>query len=149
MKRESKRTGVFTRRALLVGGVQVAALGVLGAKLYQVQVVEGGKFATLAETNRISARLIAPPRGRLLDRSGVPVAGNNQNWRALLIAEQTDDAGATLDNLAAFAQLTGQVPAHLFDACFDSTLGRAEVFEFLARENPQALAQGQVGLDRR
>ena len=105
MKRESKRTGVFTRRALLVGGVQVAALGVLGAKLYQVQVVEGGKFATLAETNRISARLIAPPRGRLLDRSGVPVAGNNQNWRALLIAEQTDDAGATLDNLARIVNL--------------------------------------------
>ena len=46
------------------------------AKLYQVQVVEGARYATLAETNRISARLIAPPRGRLLDRFGETVAGN-------------------------------------------------------------------------
>ena len=97
MRRETKRTGVFTRRALLVAGAQVTALGVLGAKLYQVQVVEGAKYATLAETNRISARLIAPPRGRLLDRGGVALAGNNQNWRALLIAEQTEDVGGTLD----------------------------------------------------
>ena len=97
MRRESKRTGVFTRRALLMAGAQVAAFGLLAAKLYQVQVVEGAKYATLAETNRVSARLIAPPRGRLLDRFGVAMGGNNQNWRAVLIAEQTEDVDATLD----------------------------------------------------
>ncbi len=102
MRRETRRTGVFTRRALLIGGAQLAAFGVLAARLYQVQVVEGGRYATLAETNRISARLIAPPRGRLLDRTGLPVANNRQNWRALLVAEQTDDVDATLD---AFARL--------------------------------------------
>ena len=97
MKREIRRTGVFTRRALLIGAAQVAAFGGLAAKLYRVQVVEGGKYATLADTNRISARLIAPPRGRMLDRGGVPVANNRQNWRALLITEQTQDVGGTLD----------------------------------------------------
>ncbi len=105
MKRENKRTGVFTRRALLVGGAQIAALGALGAKLYQVQVVEGARYSTLAETNRISARLIAPPRGRLLDRFGNVVAGNKLNWRALLIAEQTGDVDATLDNFAQIVEL--------------------------------------------
>ena len=65
--------------------------GCLAARLYQVQVVEGERYATLAEENRISARLIAPPRGRMLDRFGTVVAGNRLNWRALLIAEQTSD----------------------------------------------------------
>ena len=101
MKRGGQNAGVFTRRALIVGGVQIAALGVLAAKLYQVQVVEGDRYATLAESNRISARLLAPPRGRLLDRTGVVVAGNRLNWRALLIAEQTSDVAATLDRFAA------------------------------------------------
>ncbi len=105
MRRETKRTGVFTRRALLIGGAQIAALGALGAKLYQVQVVEGARYATLAETNRISARLIAPPRGRLLDRAGIPVAGNKLNWRALLIAEQTGDVTATLENFSKIVPL--------------------------------------------
>ena len=105
MKREGKRTGVFTRRALIVAGAQLASLGALGAKLYQVQVVEGERYATLSDNNRISARLIAPPRGRLLDRNGNIIGGNRLNWRALLVAEQTGDVAATLDNFARIVPL--------------------------------------------
>jgi penicillin-binding protein 2 len=105
MRRESKRTGVFTRRALLLMGGEVTLLGLLAARLYQVQVVEGGRYATMAEENRISARLIAPPRGRVLDRFGTVLAGNKLNWRALLIAEQTDDVDGTLDALSRIVPL--------------------------------------------
>jgi penicillin-binding protein 2 len=105
MKRDTRRTGVFTRRALLMMGGQVALLGGLAARLYQVQVVEGARYATLAEENRVSARLIAPPRGRILDRFGTVVGGNKLNWRALLIAEQTTDVAATLDSFARIVPL--------------------------------------------
>jgi penicillin-binding protein 2 len=100
MQRDSHHGGVFTRRALLMMGAQVAALGGLAARLYQVQVVEGARYATLAEENRVSTRLIAPPRGRMLDRLGTVVAGNRLNWRALLVAEKTSDTTATLDNFS-------------------------------------------------
>ncbi len=106
MRRDTRRTGVFTRRALLVMGGQVAVLGGLAARLYQVQVVEGSHFETLANENRISARMIAPPRGRILDRFGVPVAGSRINWRALLISEQTTDVKATLDAFSRIVPLT-------------------------------------------
>ena len=79
---DAKRRSVFTRRALLIGAGQIGIMGTLAAKLYQVQVVEGERYSTLAESNRISARLIAPPRGRILDRFGTVVAGNRLNWRA-------------------------------------------------------------------
>ena len=106
MRRETKRVGVFTRRALLLMGAEVTALGLLAGKLYQVQVVNGDRYLTMAEENRISARLVAPPRGRILDRFGTAVAGNKLNWRALLIAEQTEDVGLTLDNLARIVALS-------------------------------------------
>jgi penicillin-binding protein 2 len=102
LKQEGTRNGVFTRRALVMMAGQVAALGMLGAKLYRVQVEEGAKYATLAENNRVSARLIAPPRGRILDRFGLALADNSLNWRALLLAEETTDVAASL---AAFAAL--------------------------------------------
>jgi cobaltochelatase CobN len=47
---------------------------------------------------------------------------------------------ATLDNLAAFANLTRAVPDHLFDLYYDATLGRSDLVDFMARENPAALA---------
>jgi len=106
MKREVHRTGVFTRRALLLMGGQVAVLGTLAARLYQVQVREGARFTTLAEENRVSARMIAPPRGRILDRFGVVVAGSSTNWRAVLIAEQANDVPATLDAFSAVLPLS-------------------------------------------
>ena len=96
MKQEGTRNGVFTRRALLLMAGQTAALTALGVKLYRVQVEQGAKYATLAESNRVSARLIAPPRGRIVDRFGQVLAGNNLNWRALLLAEETTDVAATL-----------------------------------------------------
>jgi cobaltochelatase CobN len=46
----------------------------------------------------------------------------------------------TLDNLAAFAHLTRDVPDHLFDLYYDATLGRSDLVDFMARENPAALA---------
>jgi penicillin-binding protein 2 len=100
MKREGERTSVFTRRALLAMAGQTAALGLLAAKLYRVQVEDGARYATLADSNRISARLIAAPRGRILDRFGDELAGNSLNWRALLLAEQTTDIQASLDAFA-------------------------------------------------
>ena len=102
MRRDTKRAGVFTRRALLLMGGQVALLGGLAARLYQVQVVEAPRYRMLSKQNSISARLIAPPRGRILDRFGTVVGGNKVNWSAVLIAEQTNNIEATLD---AFSQL--------------------------------------------
>ena len=106
MKRDNKTASVFTRRALLMMGGQASILGLLAAKLYQVQIHEGDRYATMAEDNRISTRLMAPPRGRILDRAGTVLAGNKLNWRALLIAEQTRDLAATLDNFSRLVPLS-------------------------------------------
>ncbi len=105
MRRDTRRTGVFTRRALLLMGGQAALLGGLGVRLYQVQVAEAARYRTLSDENRISARMIAPPRGRILDRFGVVVAGNQINWHAVLVAEQTNDVDATLDGFSQIVPL--------------------------------------------
>jgi penicillin-binding protein 2 len=106
MKRETQRNGVFTRRALLTMGGQVAVLAALGGRLYQVQVQEGARYTTMANENRISARMMAPPRGRILDRFGIVLAGNSINWRAELVAEESTNVGTTLDNFAAIIPIS-------------------------------------------
>ena len=104
-REEEQRRGVFTRRALLLGLGQVGALGFLGTRLWKLQMEEGERYATLAEENRLSARLLSPPRGRILDRNGRVVAGNRLNWRALLVAEQTQDVSATLETFTRIVPL--------------------------------------------
>ncbi|ATX67257.1 cobaltochelatase subunit CobN [Roseinatronobacter bogoriensis] len=50
------------------------------------------------------------------------------------------EIAATLEHLAAFAHLAQAVPPQLFDLYHDATLGQEDVRDFLARENPDALA---------
>lgn len=99
MYRDNDREKLFARRALLLAGGKAALMALLGGRLYYLQVVESSRFATLAEENRISLRLLPPPRGRILDRHGRPLATNRQTYRAVIIAEQAGDAAATLDAL--------------------------------------------------
>ena len=105
-REEEQRRAVFTRRALVLGGIQLGAFGFLGYRLHKLQVEQGARFATLAEENRLSARLLSPPRGRILDRNGQVVAGNRLNWRVLLVAEQTQDIAASLETFSRIVPLT-------------------------------------------
>lgn len=90
---------MFTRRAFVIGGLQCAILGVLGGRLAWLQVAQGSRYKTLSEKNRINLKVIAPERGQIVDRFGVPLAVNAQNFRALIIPEQTDDIEQSLRTL--------------------------------------------------
>ena len=100
MHRDADGVKLISRRALLLGGGQAALLATLVGRMYYLQVVEASKYAMLADQNRINIRLLPPPRGRILDRNGIPLAVNQQNYRVLVVAEQTDDIGDTLDSLS-------------------------------------------------
>lgn len=94
-QREQGRYKTFVRRTVLVGGAQTALLSILVGRLYYLQVVRSEQYRMLADENRISLRLLAPPRGFILDRNGDTLAGNSQNYRILLVPEQTKTPGMT------------------------------------------------------
>jgi penicillin-binding protein 2 len=96
-KRETTRSKLLTRRALLLGAGQAALLGTVAGRLYFLEVVQADRYQTLADENRISIRLIAPPRGRILDRFGVALASNRSTFSAQFVADQSGDVEATLD----------------------------------------------------
>lgn len=106
MYRDQDRLRIFTRRALLLGGGKLALVSTLLGRMYYLQVVESAKYRTLADDNRINLRLLAPPRGRIVDRYGVPMALNRQQYRVSIIAEQTPSVAHTLDRLSALLTLT-------------------------------------------
>jgi penicillin-binding protein 2 len=100
MSRDLDRQRQFTRRAFMIGGGQAVLLAALAGRLYDLQVVEADRYLTLAEDNRINLRLLTPTRGRILDRRGRPLALNRQEFRVVIISEQTRDAALTLDLLS-------------------------------------------------
>lgn len=96
---EKARYPVFTRRAAVLGIAKAGLFGVLASRLYYLQVIEADQYKMLADENRMNLRLLAPPRGRILDRRGVPVATNRQNFRVVIVPEQAGSVEATLTRL--------------------------------------------------
>jgi len=106
MHRDLDRYRMIARRTLVLGGMKVGLLGLLVGRLYYLQVIEAERFRMLADENRISLRLVMPTRGIIVDRFGVPLAVNEQNFRVTAIPEQTRSIEAALDKLAQIITLT-------------------------------------------
>ncbi|MBT3553709.1 MAG: penicillin-binding protein 2 [Rhodospirillaceae bacterium] len=105
MHRDSDRYRMFSRRAAIFLGGQVVLLSGLGARMYYLQVVEAERYQTLANDNRISLKLLAPPRGLIVDRFGRSLADNRQNYRLILTPENITDLDKTLDSLSAIVPI--------------------------------------------
>lgn len=98
-KGDGERSGLFTRRALVLGGAQAVLLTALAGRLYQLQVVETDRFSSMAEENRVSMRLLPPSRGLIFDRAGAPLAVNRNNFRAMAASERGRGVDVLVDRL--------------------------------------------------
>jgi hypothetical protein len=99
-----KSVRTISRRALVVGGVQLAFMAALGLRMRQLQIEEAEQYRLLAEENRINMRLIPPARGLIFDRNGVVIADNMQNYRIVIVRE---DAGDVEETVARLRRLIG------------------------------------------
>ena len=95
MYRDNDRYRTFSRRAIFMFGSKFLLMSGLIGRMYYLQVIEGDRYKTLADENRISLKLLAPPRGRIVDRFGRPLAVNQQNYRILLVPENVPDLQIT------------------------------------------------------
>jgi penicillin-binding protein 2 len=105
MRREALRQRLFTRRAAVLAGGQALLLAAISGRMYQLQITESERYAVLADENRISLRLLAPLRARVLDRFGIALAENRQNYHLVVVPEQAGDIIATLDALGTLIEV--------------------------------------------
>ena len=99
MQLEKLRFKAFGRRAAVLAGAKLLLLGGLCGRLYYLQVVESKRYQVLADENRINLRLLAPPRGHIVDRHSASLAVNIQNYRVVMVPEQALNVEETLARL--------------------------------------------------
>ena len=114
---EAERARSFTRRALALGGAQVAFFGLLAARLHHLQIERGADYALLAEDNRANQRLLIPPRGTIVDRLGRPLARNQPTYRVQVIPERAKRLPEVLEQLGRLIDLPAdRIAAILLEA---------------------------------
>ena len=89
----------FVRRCAQLFVIAMLLIGVLVARLIQLQVLDYDTYQTRSDENRIQVQPLAPPRGLIYDRNGVLLAENRPVSSLALVVERVKDFNALLAEL--------------------------------------------------
>ncbi len=79
------------KRVKILAAISAVILIGLFARLWNLQVIQGGKFRSLSENNRIASRIVRSPRGLIFDNSGNVLADNRPSFNVYIIKEEANN----------------------------------------------------------
>jgi len=91
---------LFLRRVILSSMIALGFIGLVVARLTQLQIMNYEYFSAKSQGNRISVQPVPPTRGLIFDRYGTVLAENMPIYQLELTPEQTPDIDVTLSRLA-------------------------------------------------
>ena len=103
---EASLSFTFTRRAMVLGGMQGGIAALLATRMGWISVAENEKYSLLSESNRLNLTLIPPRRGWIIERHGKPLARNRTDYRVDIIPDRLRDKDAVVDTLARLLALS-------------------------------------------
>ena len=102
---EASQSFTFTRRAMVLGGIQGGIGVLLAVRMGWISIAENEHYELLSESNRVNLTLIPPRRGWIIDRHGKPLANNRTDFRVDIIPDRLHDKDATVASLAELLSL--------------------------------------------
>ncbi|MGV3346342.1 peptidoglycan DD-transpeptidase MrdA [Enterobacteriaceae bacterium LUAb1] len=99
-------SALFVRRALIAFIGILLLSCVLMTNLYNLQIIHHENYQTRSNENRIKLVPVAPSRGIIYDRNGIPLALNRTIYQLELVPEKVDNLQQTLDQLRPVVELT-------------------------------------------
>ncbi len=99
---------LFVSRIILAAVISVLLLGIVVARLVQLQIRDYDFFAEKSQGNRVRIEALPPTRGLIFDRRGRVLAENLPAYQLELIPEQVPDLQDTLARLAAIGLIRSE-----------------------------------------
>ncbi|MFT5702823.1 MAG: penicillin-binding protein 2 [Rickettsiales bacterium] len=106
MLRDFRKNKLFNRRIAIMGGVQVGLISILIARLSFLQIFKYKEYSTKSDRNRIRPLVSPAQRGLIVDRNGVELTTNHNNYRLLLYFESKPDTKKLIEQLAEIMALS-------------------------------------------
>ncbi len=104
-------------RLRLIQAIILVLLGVLGVRLYLLQIINGARYAEIAENQRIRLLPIPAPRGVLFDRNGNVLVDSRPIYSIILSREDTKgiDRSSLIKPLSEGLMIDGEILRERFD----------------------------------
>lgn len=129
----------FKRRSFILGMGKSILFTSLIARLVHLQIFNREHYQILSDKNRILDRLIAPPRGQIMDNSGKILAINHNIYRCLISPDPTSEIGEAVELLKKILNLPEQTAAQLYKSLMKKNSIASLVKENITWEEMAAL----------
>src|SRR4028118_1352599 len=105
---ESSQVYTFSRRAVVLGGLQTGVAALVAGRMAYISIAENERYKLLSEENRVQMVPVPPRRGWIVDRHGQPIAINRSDYRVDLIPDQLKEPERIIPQLAQLLELPGE-----------------------------------------
>ena len=96
---DKKQYSVLNRRTFLLYLLKVSFFGIVGWRLYNIQIKDSQKYKTLSKNNQIDVEIIYPIRGKIYDINNKVLASNIKVFDVYIIPENTKNINKSLNEL--------------------------------------------------
>ncbi len=96
---DKKQYSVLNRRTFLLYVLKVSFFGIVGWRLYDIQIKDSQKYRTLSKNNQIDVEIIYPIRGKIYDTNKNVLASNIKVFDVYIIPENTKNINKSLKEL--------------------------------------------------
>ncbi len=96
---DKKQYSVLNRRTFFLYLLKVSFFGIVGWRLYDIQIKDSQKYKTLSKNNQIDVEIIYPLRGKIYDINNKILASNIKVFDVYIIPENTNNINKSLNEL--------------------------------------------------
>ena len=95
-----KQYSVINRRTFFLYLLKASLFGIVGWRLYNIQIKESDKYKTLSKNNQIDVEIIYPLRGKIFDVNNILLVSNKKVYDVYIIPEKTKNLNQTLNQIS-------------------------------------------------
>ena len=97
---DKKQFTILNRRSFILYLFKLSLFGLVGWRLYNIQIKESDKYRTLSKNNQIDIEILYPLRGKILDINNNTLVSNKKVFDVYVIPENTSDINKTLNKIS-------------------------------------------------
>ena len=97
---DKKQYSILNRRAFLLYSLKISLFGLVGWRLYNIQIKDSDKYRTLSKNNQIDIEILHPLRGEIFDINKNVIVSNKKVFDVYIIPENTPDINKTLNQIS-------------------------------------------------
>ena len=145
---DKKQYSVLNRRSFFLYLIKCSFFGLVGWRLYDIQIKNSDKYKTLSKKNQIDIEILYPLRGKILDVNDNVLVNNKKVYDIFLIPENTNDINQTLNKLSKIIKIDFSKKRKIIDLSKRvKKFEKIKIFENIDWDNLEIIENNKLNIE--